>query len=191
MRVGWIWGLYETQLPFPVHCTKERYHIYTDGKEFGNARLLWITGCVQEQRNHFKDRIYTFFFFFYSKIKNKSVFFCFVLNELQPPPPVAQRASIDDVSNLEAAWSRSHNGFDGRFQGPVMESVAWLGPQRSVQGTYYCTVDWHHNHPAVLWLCSGNLLYENCTRDNREPGKQTFISPPGVRRYKGNDELDS
>lgn len=62
MRVGWIWGLYETQLPFPVHCTKERYHIYTDGKEFKNVQLLWTTKCAQEKKKNFKRRIYGFFF---------------------------------------------------------------------------------------------------------------------------------
>lgn len=50
MRVGWIWGLCETQLPFPVHCAKERYHIYTDGKELGKAQLLCNTKCVREVR---------------------------------------------------------------------------------------------------------------------------------------------
>lgn len=52
MRVGWIWGLYETQLPFPVHCTKERYHIYTDGKELGKgtASVQHTQKCAREKK---------------------------------------------------------------------------------------------------------------------------------------------
>lgn len=75
MRVGWIWGLCETQLPFPVHCAKERYHIYTDGKELGKAQLLCNTKCVREgrvrgvgggslQRPNWKKRFLVLFFFF-------------------------------------------------------------------------------------------------------------------------------
>lgn len=57
MRVGWIWGLCETQLPFPVHCAKERYHIYTDGKELGKAQLLCNTKCAWEAGGDlFKDQ---------------------------------------------------------------------------------------------------------------------------------------
>lgn len=70
MRVGWIWGLCETQLPFPVHCEKERYHIYTDGKELGKAQLLCNTKCAWEaggggslQRPNWKKGVFSIFFF--------------------------------------------------------------------------------------------------------------------------------
>lgn len=86
MRVGWIWGLGETQLPFPVHCAKERYHIYTDGKGTWKS-----TASVQHimcmEGDFFKDQnwekgFYLFFLIGFSFLQSAcswSTMSCFTL----------------------------------------------------------------------------------------------------------------
>ena len=146
MRVGWIWGLYETQLPFPVHCTKERYHIYTDGNELGNAQLLWNTKCAQ--KNHFKDRIYTAF---YHPLKKM---WCLFFNVLYFY--LIGRSSL----KLRWSWSMLLVVFTGHSITMYFKSDS-RDPTRTIMSK--TRLFWRSVHWTVDWLHPAYLQPSNCT----------------------------